>query len=351
MSAAPSAEKGSESKDPPVFSAIAFHPRRPYDDDDDVTSMITQPLLTDYQDDDDYSSEGYSEDGSEKAIVVVVKDPKPSASTQRTGTMEKKSPRRMRRSTLTVAVGGNNDHQQQQHYDNSSSCYGKFIALGALTGFLIQVVSLGAYALMLVHYSNDDDIAQSSLSTSTTTSSSLTMAFIPSSLSSSKDDVSAPSSSSMMFSIDWFVVGLLSVLTQIDLIIYVLIWIAFTCTMTRGGMEFLRFQFASNDTSSSNNNNNKSTGVTGSTLKRRFVFVLGVYFLVGIVLGAFGAWTVIDVYLGFPIPFLPIAATVGVDLVLCYLMVCCYDLGKKNHGFVDDNDDDEEDDDDECVCC
>merc|ERR1712192_371154 len=108
---------------------------------------------------------------------------------------------------------------------------------------------------------------------------------------------------------DWYVHGLLSVLTQVDLVIYVLIWITFTSTMTRPGMEFIRQRCQ-------------------TTFKRRFVFVMGVYFLVGVVLGAFVAWTMIDLYLGFPIPFTPIAATVVVDLILCYLMVFCYDLGR-----------------------
>jgi nitric oxide reductase large subunit len=137
---------------------------------------------------------------------------------------------------------------------------------------------------------------------------------------------------------DWFIYGILSVLTQIDLVIYVLIWIAFTCTMTKNGMEFIRFQYS-------------------QSIKRRYVFVLGVYFLVGIVLGAFAAWSIIDIYLGFPIPFMPIVATVGIDLVLCYMMVCCYDLGRgrfasgsSEEEYQSDNDDDDSED-DECVCC
>ncbi len=146
-----------------------------------------------------------------------------------------------------------------------------FVVLGVITGFLIQVISLGAYAFMLTHYGE-----------------------IPSSSSES----------------DWVIYGLLSVLTQVDLVIYVLIWVAFTCTMTRPGMAFIRLQYQ-------------------TPVKRRSVFVLGVYFLVGIVLGAFLAWSMIDVYLGFPIPFTPIAATVLVDLILCYLMVFCYDMGRE----------------------
>jgi hypothetical protein len=162
--------------------------------------------------------------------------------------------------------------------------FNKLICLGTLIGFFIQVVSLGAYAIMLVQWG--DNVIQ-------------------------KTDG------------DWFVYTILSILTQIDLCIYVVIWMAFTCTMTRGGMAMLRDQFQ-------------------TPVRRRFVFVSGVYFLVGIVMGALIAWSMIDVYLGFPIPFLPIIATVTVDLVLCYMMICCYDIGKEE---------DRREDEDETACC
>lgn len=199
---------------PPIFTAIEFN----REIDDDVRSMITQPLLRDelrMGDDDDSASSPPSE-------VTPVSE----------------------------AV---------------------FVLLGLATGFLIQVISLGAYAFMLTQYG----------------------------------EMPVNSSES-----DWFIYGILSVLTQVDLVIYVLIWVAFTCTMTRNGMAFIRLQYH-------------------APVKRRSVFVLGVYFLVGIVLGAFVAWTMIDMYLGFPIPFLPIAITVVVDLILCYLMVFCYDIGRE----------------------
>lgn len=201
---------------PEIYTGIEFT----LGNDDDVKSMITQPLLRD--------EVGFGDD-DESSQAVKANLPKLSGS--------------------------------------------QFVILGVMTGFMIQVISLGAYAFMLTQYG----------------------------------EVPASSSES-----DWFIYGLLSVLTQVDLIIYVLIWVAFTCTMTRNGMAYIRLQYQ-------------------TPLKRRSVFVLGVYFLVGIVLGAFVAWTMIDVYMGFPIPFTPIAVTVLVDLVLCYLMVFCYDLGREEN--------------------
>lgn len=157
----------------------------------------------------------------------------------------------------------------------------RFTLVGVITGFFIQMVSLGAYAFMLMQYGDEQQATARSEG-------------------------------------DWFVYSILSFFTQVDLLIYVMIWVAFTCTMTQNGMAFIRFQYQ-------------------APIKRRFIFVLGVYFLVGIVLGAFVAWTLIDLYLNFPIPFVPIVATVAIDLVLCYLMVWCYDLGKEET--IDDEED------------
>mmetsp|Transcript_11735 Transcript_11735/g.11441 ORF Transcript_11735/g.11441 Transcript_11735/m.11441 type:complete len:170 (+) Transcript_11735:171-680(+) len=59
---------------------------------------------------------------------------------------------------------------------------------------------------------------------------------------------------------------------------------------------------------------------------------VGVVVTVSIVSGAFLAWSAIDIYFGFPIPFKPILLTVSVDLVLCYCMIRCYDPGNyKKH--------------------
>ena len=184
------------------------------------------------------------------------------------------------------------DNDNKQSKVNSSFNFVSFTIVGVLVGFFIQVISLGAYSFMLVQYGTSDAV-----STSATVSEG-----------------------------DWFIYCILSFLTQVDLVIYVMIWMAFTCTMTRNGMAFIRFQYQ-------------------LPISRRYVFVLGVYFLVGIVLGAFAAWTLIDLYLGFPIPFGPIASTVMVDLFLCYLMVWCYDLGRGKASSI------EEEEEEERTCC
>lgn len=142
----------------------------------------------------------------------------------------------------------------------------RFLVVGIITGFLVHTVALGAYAVMIVHSGEEDHETSGLLMTA------------------------------------------LSFLTQVDLMVYVMIWIAFTCTLTGSGLKIIRARL-------------------GDDVQRRDVFILGVFFLVGIVLGAFTAWSLIDSLLGFSVPLTPIAATVGMDLVLCYLMIWCYDVG------------------------
>ncbi|KAG7338126.1 hypothetical protein IV203_034352 [Nitzschia inconspicua] len=266
----------------PVFTAVSFTTTASsLGHDDDVRSMITQPLLVD------------EEQQTDDTIIIL------------------KKPSHSQNSDAAIVT---------------NACNSRFLVLGALTGFFIQVVSLGAYAVLLLQYNKTaGDIDTNKMDH---------MAWWPF----WKTDGSETISMSSMITVDWFLYGILSVLTQIDLVIYVLIWVAFTCTMTRNGMQFLRFHYQD------------------PSLRRRGVFVLGVYFLVGIVVGAFGAWSLIDIYLGFPIPFFPIVATVVIDLGLCYMMVWCYDLGQRRDRVSGDEtecdeDDDCDDEEASCVCC
>ena len=180
----------------------------------------------------------------------------------------------------------------------------KSFSLGTMTGFFIQVVSLGAYAFILVHFNGMSPRESGVLSmdgffraTTTTTS---------------EGDLLGREA--VLYTV-------LSVLTQLDLVVYVMIWVGFTCTLSRNGMNCIQSQFP---LSSSNQ-------AATPDIRQRYVFVLGVCFLVGIVVGAFAAWTSIDVYLDFPVPLQPILLTVLVDLALCYMMVKCFDMGNSTN--------------------
>ena len=181
----------------------------------------------------------------------------------------------------------------------------KFVFLGAITGFFIQIVSLGAYSCLLINFNG--------MSLTESGAVSMDGFFQPIGGDSKAVDTA---NEGQYFGKDALIYTLLSVLTQVDLIVYVLIWVGFTCTMTRNGMRCIRNQFFSSSSKHSN-----------AADQRRYVFVLGVSFLVGIVIGAFGAWSAIDAYLDFPIPLKPILVTVFVDLALCYTMVMCFDMG------------------------
>ncbi len=208
--------------------------------------------------------------------------------------------------------------QKNEHEHKTVSIEGewksrtKFVVLGAITGFFIQIVSLGAYACLLINF-NGMSLAESG-------TMSMDGFFQPIIGDNKAVDTA---NEGQYFGKDALVYTLLSVLTQVDLIVYVLIWVGFTCTMTRNGMRCIRSQFFSSSSSSSSSSSKHSN----SADQNRYVFVLGVSFLVGIVIGAFGAWFAIDVYLDFPIPLQPIVVTVVVDLALCYMMVMCFDMG------------------------
>jgi hypothetical protein len=83
-------------------------------------------------------------------------------------------------------------------------------------------------------------------------------------------------------------------LAHIGLWVYFVFWVAFTFSMTRPGVNFFMTCLDSG---------------LGCTKATSFVILLGVNSLVGLVLGAFASWSILEVYLGFPIPYAPILVT------------------------------------------
>lgn len=163
------------------------------------------------------------------------------------------------------------------------------LCFGAFIGFFVQVISLVAYIQSLVHFGKD----KKPLGT--------------------------------FEQISYIVLGLL---TQIDLCVYSVVWVAFTLSMTRPGVNFVMTSLDS------------GLGCTQET--RRFVFLLGVNSLVGLVIGAFVSWSILDGLLGFPVSYAPILATAIIDLSFCYLMKVCYDCGKAANVENEEEDNDED---------
>jgi hypothetical protein len=146
----------------------------------------------------------------------------------------------------------------------------KALATGFVTGFVIHAIPIAAYASIVMHFGANQP------------------------------------KSHIETSYDWFLWACASILTQIDLLVYVVIFMTFTLTLTGSGLEMIRSR-------------------TKKNIQQRYIFILSVYFLVGIIIGAFSAWSVIDFYIGFVLPLVPIAITISFDLALCYIMVWCYD--------------------------
>jgi hypothetical protein len=99
------------------------------------------------------------------------------------------------------------------------------------------------------------------------------------------------------------------VVTQVDLYLYIFMWIALTSILTHSGMAYVKRNYSAI-----------------SNASKRSIFVLGVHFYVGVVVGVFLAWAAIDCLLGLPVPLLPMLGILGFGLFISYTMVWCYDL-------------------------
>ena len=108
----------------------------------------------------------------------------------------------------------------------------------------------------------------------------------------------------------WLLHAVIWILTQADLYLYVLMWVALTSVLTKRGMDYVRCQYFSQE----------------SVPSKRSIFVMGVNFYVGVVVGVFLAWTGIDIVLGLPVPVLPMIFVLLFGLFISYTMVWCYDL-------------------------
>jgi len=182
------------------------------------------------------------------------------------------------------------EEQEQERYDHHVEHHhgAKFIALGAVTGFLIQIVSFGSYTFLLLHYQAGRQVGDAKEDAVAATTAASMNGFL-----------SHEQPQSMTY-------VLLNILTRIDFVVYTLILVAFTYGMTCIRAQF----FGNNDDDSDNEEDDNSdeddeemqqVSVTKSqnskNIKRQFVFLFGVYFLVGIVSGV----SAIDICLGFPI--------------------------------------------------
>ena len=172
-----------------------------------------------------------------------------------------------------IPMGNNEEEEEEDNLERKS--FPKMFYLGILVGFLTQVVSLvGAHAMiMLVHWGGDNN---------NNNNNNKDVLVVIQEIEQGDD-----------YGFHYQYTTILSILVaQIDLCIYLVITMASACAITRLlGMPMLREQ----------------------QIQTTVRSVL--YFLVGIMMGTFIALSMIDVYLGFPIPFLLSIATATVDMV------------------------------------
>jgi hypothetical protein len=105
---------------------------------------------------------------------------------------------------------------------------------------------------------------------------------------------------------EWLLRTCIWITSQVDLYVYVLMWLGLTAILTQKGMEYVQSNWCNRP--------------------KRDIFILGVQFYVGVVLGVFFAWAAVDIGLGLFIPLLPMVGVVVFGLAISHTMVWCYDL-------------------------
>ena len=159
-------------------------------------------------------------------------------------------------------------------WNKVDALYPTFRIHGMIVGFLVQLVNVSGSTVMF--YQWGDEGVMSKISTDL---------------------------------LDTFLHALVYAVTQADLYLYFIMWIVLTALLTQSGMQYVRQTYFEETTSS-----------------KRSIFVLGVQFYIGVVVGVFFAWTMIDCVLGLPVPILPMFGVLLFGLCISYTMIWCYDL-------------------------
>jgi magnesium-transporting ATPase (P-type) len=124
---------------------------------------------------------------------------------------------------------------------------------------------------------------------------------------------------------DWLLHWVVFLVAQVDIYVYFAMWITLSAALTRPGVKFAQTHFFSPDIVPS----------------KRAVFIMGIYFYVGVVVGVFLAWASVDAFLGLPVSILPMLSVLLFGLAISYTMVWCYDREKdiENCDLEDESDD------------
>jgi hypothetical protein len=128
---------------------------------------------------------------------------------------------------------------------------------------------------------------------------------------------------------------ILVLLSQVDIGICIGIWSTFVYTTTKSGSLYMRKKLDQDvDTPAGAN----------SIWTARMLFVVGIYFLVGVKVGTCSLWTIVHLRIGMVVPLTPLLMSVVVEIFLFYIMIKCFDWGRagssKSRG--DEEEEDEE---------
>ena len=167
------------------------------------------------------------------------------------------------------------EHDSREHVRRQKSLMCSSTFLGISTGFFVEVATLGAYIILNTW------------------------------------EDKAPESTR---GIDMILYLLLSLLSHLDTIFYTIAWGAFTCSLTRPGTKYIRARFDIDES--------KDSFWTG-----RVLFITSVSFLGGVAIGSFIGWTLALVASEGQVPWMKFVSILLGDLILCVIMVWCYDFG------------------------
>lgn len=99
--------------------------------------------------------------------------------------------------------------------------------------------------------------------------------------------------------------------SQVDLLLYIVMWFGLTAALTDRGVVFWNYML-------------------GSAHSARFIFVMGVQFYAGVVVGSFLSWLTLDFALGLPASVYPMISVLVFGLMISYSLIWCFDLERKH---------------------
>ena len=149
-----------------------------------------------------------------------------------------------------------------------------------------------------------------------------------------------------------------------DTYLYFLLWLSLSALLTKPGIKFAQSRLivttsattiislsldgdvGHSSRSSGRDQDSRSTQQIHMIPSRRSVFVMGVNFYVGVVIGVFLAWVSVDAILGLPLPIYPMVGVLLFGLGISFCMILYYDSEEyqKDSHLDDDDDDDYHDD-------